>query len=373
MVTKRIAALLLVLVLSLGLCPAMAVSINDPSVFVKQQTHSTCTLASATMMLRRKAFLDGDANWSAITEGAVRKVAWSGGLAWNFTYNGMKVSVMRRSSGWAGGSLESKRTALVELLAAHPEGIVGYSTSQPHAVLLTDYDVVTGTFYCAEPADYYPSGRVELVRSSIRGGDQDAVLSRIDQLWYISSGISNGAGTGVVPDEFLPQPEPEVEAENAIQEGPYPTQEGNWGLACSLPVDVDGTKVLFPMFILKDEQENEVNYIQVRDLAKALSGAQVQFNVGYDQGVVLTTNTPYQFDGSEMTSPLQGYLPYGIPTIATKVNGSIATLDAVQLTDDQGGGHTYYKLRDLARVLDIYVGWDADRGIYIDTAQAYQE
>ena len=32
---------------------------------------------------------------------------------------------------------------------------------------------------------------------------------------------------------------------------------------------------------------------------------------------------------------------------------------AILLTDDQGGGYTYYKLRDLGKVLNFNVGWSA--------------
>ncbi len=127
---KRLLALFLALVLSvLSLPVSLAADVDDAGVFLKQQTRSTCTLASATMMLRRKAILDADAGWRDITESSVKRAAWSGGLAWNFSYHGLSVSVMRGASGWAGSSLESKRAALSELLAAHPEGVVAYSTS----------------------------------------------------------------------------------------------------------------------------------------------------------------------------------------------------------------------------------------------------
>ena len=39
---------------------------------------------------------------------------------------------------------------LISLLEQHPEGIVLYDRTQPHAVLLTDY--TNGIFYCSDPA-----------------------------------------------------------------------------------------------------------------------------------------------------------------------------------------------------------------------------
>lgn len=355
---KRLLAALLVLVLAVGLCPtaAFAIELDHPSVFVKQQTRSTCTLASVTMMLRRKALVDADANWWTITESSVRRVAWSGGLAWNFTYNGVKVSVMRKSSGWAGGSLDSKRQALIELLAAHPEGVVAYCTSQPHAVLLTDYDYNTGVFYCCDPAHYYPDGRAELTSSSIRGGSQDAILSRIDQLWYVSGGASSGAGTD-------PWATPASgEQETAEEESALPLAR-----SVAQSVSINGQKVTLAMYALTDDQGNDVNYVKLRDLAQALNGTKAQFDVGYDGTVTLATHSPFQAAGQNAESPFQGDQPYTTPTTVTTVNGAVAKLDAIQLTDDQGGGHTYYNLRDLGEVLDYQVGWGSNTGIRIIT------
>lgn len=41
---------------------------------------------------------------------------------------------------------QEKVQTLITLLSQHPEGIVLYDRSQPHAVLLTDY--TNGNFYC---------------------------------------------------------------------------------------------------------------------------------------------------------------------------------------------------------------------------------
>lgn len=358
---KRLLAALLVLVLTAGLCPTIAgaIDISHPSVFVKQQTRSTCTLASVTMLLRRKALVDADANWWTITESDVRRVAWSGGLAWNFTYNGVNISVKRKASGWAGSSLDTKRQALIDMLAAHPEGVVAYSTSQPHAVLLTDYDYNTGIFYCCDPAPYYPNGRVELTRSSLRGGSQDGILQTISQLWYVSGGVSNGAGTDPWPAliEAIQSPaqaeEPQAEAvpmaRNATQS-----------------VSVDSQKSPLEMYALTDGQGNDVNYVKLRDLAQALNGTKAQFDVGYNGAVTLTTGIAYSAAHTDVETPFQDDQPYTVPTAATLVDGKALELDAIQLTDEQGGGHIYYNLRELGDILGYQVNWDPSAGIHID-------
>lgn len=357
---KRLLAALLVLVLTAGLCPTIAgaIDISHPSVFVKQQTRSTCTLASVTMLLRRKALVDADANWWTITEPDVRRVAWSGGLAWNFTYNGVNISVKRKASGWAGSSLDTKRQALIEMLAAHPEGVVAYSTSQPHAVLLTDYDYNTGIFYCCDPAPYYPDGRVELTASSLRGGSQDGILQNITQLWYVSGGVSKGAGTDPWPALISavsgaaeePQAEAVPMARNATQD-----------------VSVNARKTSLELYALPDDQGHDVNYVKLRDLAQALNGTGAQFDVGYNGKVTLTTGKAYSAAGAETETPFQGDQAYTVPTAATVVDGQeTQELDAIQLTDAQGGGHIYYNLRQLGDILGYQVNWNAATGIHID-------
>ena len=66
--------------------------INDDAVFLKQQSSVTCTLVSNVMMFRRRAILDGNSNWSSITEASVKPTAWtSGGMRWDVTYSGMRT------------------------------------------------------------------------------------------------------------------------------------------------------------------------------------------------------------------------------------------------------------------------------------------
>lgn len=146
--------------------------INNPSVFLKQAKGSvTCTLVAAVMMMRRTAMATGNANWSSITESSARGTAWKegAGLYNSFKYAGIQV----RS-----GSLNNSTSNVINLLNAHPEGIVIYNTSKPHAILLTDY--TNGVFYCADPSSYYPTGRIPISQASI-------TLSSCTKYWYVES------------------------------------------------------------------------------------------------------------------------------------------------------------------------------------------
>ena len=133
---KKLLSLVLTLVFLLTCLPAaFAVDLNvDAGFYFKQSRGGTCTLASAAMMLRRRAYFDGLTDWSSVTENSVRGTAWANGLSHSFTYKEMQVGYATLPS-----SKVEKIQTLITLLSQHPEGIVLYDRSQPHAVLLTDY------------------------------------------------------------------------------------------------------------------------------------------------------------------------------------------------------------------------------------------
>lgn len=172
---KRLAALVLSLLLLVTCLPgALAVDLNvDAGFYFKQSRGGTCTLASAAMMLRRRAYLDGLTDWIDVTENSVKSSAWAGGLSHSFNYKAMQVGYATLPSSNAG-----KTQVLIELLAQHPEGIVLYDRRQPHAVLLTDY--TDGVFYCSDPAGSVSSGRVPISSASIS-------IAGASCYWYITS------------------------------------------------------------------------------------------------------------------------------------------------------------------------------------------
>lgn len=172
---KKLSALLMTLALMMTLLPAaLAVDLNvDAGFYFKQSRGGTCTLASAAMMLRRRAYLDGLTDWIDVTENSVKSSAWAGGLSHSFNYKAMQVGYATLPSSNAG-----KTQVLIELLAQHPEGIVLYDRRQPHAVLLTDY--TDGVFYCSDPAGSVSSGRVPISSASIS-------IAGASCYWYITS------------------------------------------------------------------------------------------------------------------------------------------------------------------------------------------
>ena len=187
--TKKILSLVLAVLIcfSCMLIPVEAVTFNDinqSGVFVKQQTNYTCTLAAAVMLVRRTAMASGNNNWSSITESSMRGTAWleGSGLYYNFSYAGVSVGHSTISS--------NRKNTYINLLKTYPQGVVawnGGNGGQYHAVLLTDYDANTGTFYCADPANGTASGRIPLSSSSIVGSGQDGKINNLDHYWYVKS------------------------------------------------------------------------------------------------------------------------------------------------------------------------------------------
>lgn len=199
---KRILSMLLVLALVLTMIPASALAetINDDNVFLMQSGSGKCTLTSAVMMLRRRAIIDGNADWESITESTLGLVAWINGTGMRYSYSYMGMSVDVKS--YSGMSAAEKRSALLALLDKHPEGIEIYDGSIPHAVLLTDYDADTDTFYCADPGT--AAKRIKLSQSwnATNRGSQDNVIANITQIWYITN--KSGGGPGLLTVKLDP-------------------------------------------------------------------------------------------------------------------------------------------------------------------------
>jgi hypothetical protein len=142
--------------------------------------------------------------------------------------------------------------------------------------------------------------------------------------------------------------------------------------ASTQTVLLDGEKVEFQCYALWDEAGNPTNYIKLRDLAYLLNGTQAQFEVGWEGYVTITGKKAYTPNGSELSTPFSGDREYAAVEDDTQLNGSPVRLSAIRLTDDQGGGYTYYKLRDLGEALDFNVGWDpVKKLIFVETDKPY--
>jgi len=117
---------------------------------------------------------------------------------------------------------------------------------------------------------------------------------------------------------------------------------------------------------------DDYNYFRLRDLATLLNGTDKQFSVDFnpDNGVVtLTTGQPYTVTGAESVGPVQSGVQSALPSDnAIYVDGT-----KIQFTAYQIGGYNYFKLRDLGKSLNFYVGWTPERGMFIESSTPYSE
>lgn len=135
-------------------------------------------------------------------------------------------------------------------------------------------------------------------------------------------------------------------------------------------IEVDGQSVTFQTYALVGAN-GETNYVRLRDIASVLSSTAARFDVAWDGSVVIVPLSTYTPNGTEMQVPFSGDRAYRSASAQTTIYGRSIPFTAITLTDDQGGGYTYYKLRDLGQVLGFNVGWSLSRGIYIESGKPY--
>jgi len=152
----------------------------DDGIFVTQTQNRTCTLISATMMIRNYSHRIGR-GYDHITENAVRKTGWnSKGLSHRFSVDGISVAVNKDIK-----NESDKKAYLIKCLKNHPEGIVIYDTGAPHAIFLFGYDAEKDVFYCADTISKNGGKAISLEESIIKGGSQQAQIDTIDRIWHI--------------------------------------------------------------------------------------------------------------------------------------------------------------------------------------------
>lgn len=132
-------------------------------------------------------------------------------------------------------------------------------------------------------------------------------------------------------------------------------------------ITVNGTPVELTAYALLDQNGGLTNYVRVRDIAALVNGTSAQFNVTWDNCVNLICGEAYEANGSEFNVPFSGNQPFTYASEPTKRYESPVIMSAIVLTDANGGGYTYYKLRDLGQTLNFKVDWSEEKGVSIET------
>ena len=114
------------------------------------------------------------------------------------------------------------------------------------------------------------------------------------------------------------------------------------------------------------------NYFRLRDLAMLLNGSERQFAVAYDDAsktVSLSAGKPYAAIGGELTGAAAERAEATVSNDVIYIDGEIAALTVYKID-----GANYFKLRDLGRALDFFVGYnDEMKTVTISGAKGYEE
>lgn len=129
---------------------------------------------------------------------------------------------------------------------------------------------------------------------------------------------------------------------------------------------VNGKDTIFDSYTIDGN-----NYFKLRDLAKALSGTQKQFDVGWDnekKAINLIYGKAYTPVGGELSKG-DGEAKAAVEnTSAVYKDGKNIKLKAYTINSNN-----YFKLRDIAQVFNIGITWDGTtKAIGIDTSIGYE-
>jgi hypothetical protein len=131
---------------------------------------------------------------------------------------------------------------------------------------------------------------------------------------------------------------------------------------------VNGEQINFEAYFI-----NGHNYFRLRDLAYALNGTDKQFEIGWDgetDAIAIISNQPYTPTGIEMASGNnRPRLALPNENINISKDGEPVEIAAYLINENN-----FVKLRDVMRLIDVYVGWDEETStITLDTSKGYVE
>lgn len=135
---------------------------------------------------------------------------------------------------------------------------------------------------------------------------------------------------------------------------------------------IDGEEVVLNTYILRDAQGFDVNFVKLRDVAYLLNKTKANFNVDWRNNAIrLDKRKEYTTqNGAELTVPTVVSAPTKTSITPVLTDGVTAPLEAFLLIDDNGGGHNYFKLRDIGKVAGFNVEWDSESSrIVVTTTQ----
>lgn len=120
------------------------------------------------------------------------------------------------------------------------------------------------------------------------------------------------------------------------------------------------------------------NYFMLRDVAMALMGTEKSFSVTYypiSGDIYISEYMEYEPIGTEFQQSAEASPEaiFSVQDISRRGEGVLAEANAVDYTlvGYNINGSNYFKIRDIARIFDFYVGYE-DGHITVDTSKAYE-
>ncbi len=134
--------------------------------------------------------------------------------------------------------------------------------------------------------------------------------------------------------------------------------------ATSAAIKVNGAPVAFEVYTI-----NDYTYFKLRDIAYSISGTAKQFDtVWNEENASINLLTGLTYSGAAGTNILAKDTTAITSTAKLYLDGNQKSVSAFTIND-----YTYYKLRDIAKLLDVGVTWDEKTAtIGIDTTKAYE-
>ena len=231
-------------------------------------------------------------------------------------------------------------------VTAHPNGTVSYTgagtLSAGHA------EVGYHAFYMATEGE-------NVSTASISVGQGITMTDEFKELW---NEIANHDGISVSFSNSTAPVQPEQPQQPAAETIAAPTND---------KLTVNGTAADPTVYKIGDS-----NYFKIRDVAALLNRSEKQFAVGYDgtkNAVTATTGQGYDKQTGDLAGAATGGNQSADPSNdAIYVDGQKIEAEVYKIN-----GSNYFKLRDLGKALNFYVGWSAERGMYIETDKPYSE
>lgn len=129
-------------------------------------------------------------------------------------------------------------------------------------------------------------------------------------------------------------------------------------------ITVNAIPVSFEVYTI-----NDYTYFKLRDIANSVNGTQKQFNtVWNEKDASINLLTGLSYSGTTGSSSTAKDTSAVTSTAKLYLDGEKQSVSAFTIND-----YTYYKLRDIAKILDIGVTWDEKTStIGIDTTKGYE-